>query len=87
MIDNHFVAFGERVTESRLKTKPYDLRGDFSLPIVNFPFLYTNIISLTGDTIFKSLHCMSWFSWYMVTVYSKAIKVKFQSGDVETFSS
>ena len=29
--------------ESRLKTKLYDKRHDFSFPIVNFPFLSSNI--------------------------------------------
>ena len=30
-------------SECRLRTKPYDKTDDFNLPIVNFPFIYSNI--------------------------------------------
>jgi hypothetical protein len=49
-------------SEGRLRTKHYDKRDDFNFPIVNFPFIYSNIaaapayevyiyISLSDDTI------------------------------------
>jgi hypothetical protein len=31
------------VSEGRLRTKLYDKRNDFNFPIVNFPFIYSNI--------------------------------------------
>jgi hypothetical protein len=30
-------------SEGQLRTKPYDKRDDFNLPIVNFPFICSNI--------------------------------------------
>ena len=30
-------------SEGRLRTKPYDKRDDFNFPIVNFPFICSNI--------------------------------------------
>ena len=54
----------------RLKTKLYDKRDDFSFPIVNCPFLSSNILSSTCirgmylpiDTIFPCLYFLSLFS-------------------------
>jgi hypothetical protein len=51
-------------SEGELRTKLDDKRDDFIFPIVNFPFIYSNIpaapaydIYLSVDTIFQSL----WF--------------------------
>ena len=55
-------------SEGRLRTKLYDKRDNFNLPIVNFPFICSNIpaapaygvyISLSVDTIFQSLWFLS----------------------------
>ena len=37
--------------EVRLKTKLYDKRDDFSFPIVNFPFLSSNIPAASADRV------------------------------------
>ena len=52
-------------SEDRLRTRRYDKRDDFNFPIVNFPFICSNIpaapaygvhcIYLSDDTIFQSL--------------------------------
>jgi hypothetical protein len=52
-------------SEGWLRAKHYDKRDDFNIPIVNFPFVCSNIsistciwsIYLSVDTIFQSL----WF--------------------------
>ena len=55
-------------SECRLRTKPYDKTDDFNFPIVNFPFICSNIpaapaygvyISVSDDTIFQSLWFLS----------------------------
>ena len=52
-------------SEGRLRTKLYDTRDDFNFPIVNFPFICSNIsaalhsIYHSVDTIFQSL-------WYPI---------------------
>ena len=57
-------------SEGRLITKLYDKRDDFNFPIVNFPFICSNIpaapaygvcIYISDDTIFQSLWFLSGF--------------------------
>ena len=56
-------------SEGRLRTKLYDKRDDFNFPIVNLPFICSNIpaapalwsIYLSDDTIFQSLWFLSGF--------------------------
>ena len=57
-------------SEGRLRTKLYDKRVDFNFPIVNFPFICSNIptapaygssIYLSDDKIFQSLWFLSGF--------------------------
>ena len=57
-------------SEERLRTKLYDKRDDFNFPIVNFPFICSNIpaaptygVYLSVDTIFQSLWFLSGFTW------------------------
>ena len=55
-------------SECRLRTKLYDKTDDFNFPIVNFPFICSNIpaapaygvyISVSDDTVFQSLWFLS----------------------------
>jgi hypothetical protein len=53
-------------SEGRLRTKLYDKRNEFNFPIVNFPFICSNIpaapaygVYLSVDTIFQSLWFLS----------------------------
>ena len=46
--------FLEIDTDGRLKTKIYDKRDDFSFPIVNFPFLSSNIPSAPAYGVYVS---------------------------------
>jgi hypothetical protein len=55
-------------SEGRLRTKIYDKRDDFNFPIVNFPFICSNIpaapaygVYISDDTIFQSLWFLSGF--------------------------
>ena len=55
-------------SEGRLRTKLYDKRNEFNFPIVNFPFICSNIpaapaygVYLSVDTIFQSLWFLSGF--------------------------
>ena len=55
-------------SEGRLRTKLYDKRDDFNFPIVNFPFICSNIpaatacgVYLSVDTIFQNLWFLSGF--------------------------
>jgi hypothetical protein len=41
-------------SEGRLRTKHYDTRDDFNLPIVNFPFIYSNIPAAPVYEIYMS---------------------------------
>ena len=50
-IDSHL----EYDNEGRLKTKLYDKREDFSFPIVNFPFLSSNIPAAPAYGVYISL--------------------------------
>ena len=60
-------------SEGRLRTKLYDKRDDFNFPIVNFPFICSNIpaapaygvytMYLSVDMIFQSLWFLSGFPW------------------------
>ena len=61
-IDLHF----DIDSEGRLRTKLYDKRNEFNFPIVNFPFICSNIpaapaygVYLSVDTIFQSLWFLS----------------------------
>jgi hypothetical protein len=46
-------------SEGWLRTKLYNKRDDFNIPIVNFPAICSNIPAATVDPIFQSL----WFLW------------------------
>jgi hypothetical protein len=53
-------------SEGRIRTKLYDKRDDFNFPIVNFPFICSNIpaawsIYFSDDMIFQSLWFLSGF--------------------------
>ena len=55
-------------SEGWLRTKLYDKRDDFNFPIVNFPFICSNIpaapaygVYISDDTIFQSLWFLSGF--------------------------
>jgi hypothetical protein len=55
-------------SEGHLRTKPYDKSDDFNFPIVNFPFICSNIpaapayaVYISVDTIFQSLWLVSGF--------------------------
>jgi hypothetical protein len=58
-------------SEGRLRTKLYNKRDDFNLPIVNFPFICGNMIGstciwsiyLSVDAIFQSLWFLSGIPW------------------------
>ena len=59
-------------SERRLRTKLYDKRDNFNFPIMNFPFICSNIpaapvygvcIYLSVDTIFQSLWFLSAYPW------------------------
>jgi len=55
-------------SDGRLRTKLYDKRNDFNFPIVNFPFICSNITAapaygvLSVNTIFQRLWFLSGFS-------------------------
>jgi hypothetical protein len=59
------------INEGRLRTKLYHKRDDFNFPIVNFPFICSNIQAApaygvyiySADPIFQSLWLLSWFPW------------------------
>jgi hypothetical protein len=42
-------------SEGRLRTKPYDKRDDFNFPIVNFPFICSNIPAAPAYGVYISL--------------------------------
>jgi hypothetical protein len=53
-------------SEGRLRTRLYGKRDDFNCPIVNFPFICSNIpaapaygVYISDDTIFQSLWFLS----------------------------
>ena len=60
-------------SDGRLRTKLYDKRDDFNFPIVNFPFICSNIPTapaygvyisqISDDTIFQSLWFLPGFPW------------------------
>ena len=50
-IDQHL----EINSECRLRTKPYDKRDDFNFPIVNFPFICSNIPAAPAYGVYISL--------------------------------
>ena len=59
----------EMDSEGRLRTKLYDKRNDFNFPVVNFPFICSNIpaapaygVYLSVDAIFQSLWFLSGFT-------------------------
>ena len=67
-------------SEGRLKTKLYYKRDDFNFPIVNFPFICSNIstahsygVYLSVDTIFQSHHfeslTVATMTWLTVIEY------------------
>ena len=81
-------------SEGRLRTKLCNKRDDFNFPIVNFPFICSNIppasciwsIYLWYDTIFQSL----WFlsrSRSMVSANKEAIEPRVPFGKVEVITS
>ena len=41
-------------SESRLRTKDYDKRDDFNVPIVNFPFICIYITAATANIVYIS---------------------------------
>ena len=58
----------ENLQLHQIRIKLYDKRDDFNFPIVNFPFICSNIpaapaygIYLSDDTIFRSLWFLSGF--------------------------
>jgi hypothetical protein len=60
-------------SEGRLRTKLYDKRYYLNIPIVNFPFICSNILAasaysiyLSVDTIFQRLWFLSGFPWQRV---------------------
>ena len=51
-------------SEGWLRTKLYDKRDDFNFPILNFPFVCSNIPAAPAyNTIFQSLWFLSGFPW------------------------
>ena len=65
---SYFDLHHEIDSERRLRTKLYDKRDNFNFPIMNFPFICSNIpaapvygvcIYLSVDTIFQSLWFLS----------------------------
>ena len=41
-------------SEGRLRTKLYDKRDDFNFPIVNFPFIYSNLPAASAYGVYIS---------------------------------
>jgi hypothetical protein len=42
-------------SEGRLRTKLYDKRNDFNFPIVNFPFICSNIPAAPAYRVYKNV--------------------------------
>jgi hypothetical protein len=49
-------------SEGRLRTKLYDKRDDFNFPIVNFPFICSNIPATPAYGVYTSISQMNWYS-------------------------
>ena len=49
-------------SEGRLRTKLYDKRDDFNFPIVNFPFICSNIPATPAYGVYTGISQMIWYS-------------------------
>ena len=66
--------------EGRLRTKLYDKKDDFNFPIVNFPFICSNISAASAYGVFQSLWFLSGFPWKSVAANKEATEPRVPSG-------